>query len=112
MGGQFDLRSAAAGYERGCSETSLRDNGKGKSLRGAAETNIHEEGSGYKGEALPKIQSALADLKVKEEQAKQKLQELGSSTGPAWEQIKAGVNKAVSDLQNAYNKASSYFKQK
>jgi seryl-tRNA synthetase len=63
-----------------------------------------------KGEALTKIQSALADLKVKEDQAKQKLQELGSSTGPAWEQVKAGVDKAVGELQNAYNKASSYFK--
>ena len=71
---------------------------------------LKEQAKVAKGEALTKIQAGLANLKVKQDEAKQKLQELGSSTGPAWEQIKAGVDKAVADVQNAYNKASSYFK--
>lgn len=71
---------------------------------------LKEQAKIAKGEALTKIQGALADLKVKQDQAKQKMQELGSSTGAAWEQVKAGVDKAVTDLQKAYNDASSYFK--
>jgi vancomycin resistance protein YoaR len=71
---------------------------------------LKEQAKVAKGEALTKIQAALADLKVKQDQAKQKLQELGSSTGAAWEQVKTGVDKAVADLQKAYNKVSSYFK--
>jgi hypothetical protein len=71
---------------------------------------LKEQAKVAKGEALTKIQAALADLKVKQDQAKQKLQELGSSTGAAWEQVKTGVDKAVADLQKAYNDASSYFK--
>jgi hypothetical protein len=71
---------------------------------------LKEQAKVAKGEALSKIQAALADLKVKQDQAKQKLQELGSSAGPAWEQVKAGVDKAVADLQKAYNDASSHFK--
>ena len=71
---------------------------------------LKEQAKNYKGEALAKIEAGLADLKVKQDQAKQKLQEVGSSTGAAWEQIKTGVDKAVTDLQKAYNEASSYFK--
>jgi hypothetical protein len=71
---------------------------------------LKEQAKNYKGEALTKIDAGLADLKVKQDQAKQKLQELGSSAGPAWEQVKSGVEKAVADLQKAYNDASSYFK--
>ncbi len=71
---------------------------------------LKEQAKIAKGEALTKIQAALADLKVKQDQAKQKLQELGSSTGAAWEQVKTGVDKAVAELQKAYNDASSYFK--
>jgi hypothetical protein len=71
---------------------------------------LKEQAKVAKGEALTKIQAALADLKVKQDQAKQKLQELGSSTGAAWEQVKTGVDKAVAELQKAYNDASSHFK--
>ncbi len=71
---------------------------------------LKEQAKIAKGEAVTKIQAGLADLKVKEAQAKQKLQELGGSTGTAWEQMKVGVDKAISDLQKAYNDASSHFK--
>ncbi len=64
----------------------------------------------YTGEAQKKIEAGLADLKVKQEQATKKLQEVGSSSGSAWEKLKAGLDKAVSDLQKAYNDASSHFK--
>jgi len=71
---------------------------------------LKEQAKNYKGEAQAKIEAGLADLKEKQDQAKQKLQEVGSSTSAAWEQVKAGVDKAVADLQKAYNDASSYFK--
>jgi hypothetical protein len=71
---------------------------------------LKEQAKTAKGEAQTKIEAGLADLKVKQDQAKQRLQEVGSSTSAAWEQVKTGVDKAVVDLQKAYNDASSYFK--
>jgi TolA-binding protein len=71
---------------------------------------LKEQAKIAKGEALTKIQTSLADLKAKEEQAKQRLQDVRSSTGAAWEQVKTGVDKAIAELQKAYNDASSHFK--
>lgn len=71
---------------------------------------LKEQAKTAKGDALTKIQGGMADLKVKQDQAKQKLQELGGSTGAAWEQVKTGVDNAITDLQKAYEGASSYFK--
>ena len=71
---------------------------------------LKEQAKIAKGEALTKIQTSLGDLKVKQDQAKQKLQESAASTGAAWEQVKTGVDKAIADLQKAYNDASSQFK--
>jgi hypothetical protein len=73
---------------------------------------LKEQAKNYKGEASTKIEAGIADLKTKQDQAKQKLQEVGSSTGAAWDDMKAGLDKAVADLQKAYNDASSHFKQK
>ncbi len=73
---------------------------------------LKEQAKTAKGEAQTKIEAGLADLKVKQDQAKKKLQELGGPTGAAWEKVKTGVDKAVTDLQKAYNDASSHFKQK
>ncbi len=73
---------------------------------------MKEQAGNYKGEASTKIEAGMADMKTKQDQAKQKLQELGSTTGAAWDDMKAGLDKAVTDLQKAYNDASSHFKQK
>ncbi|MGO9116285.1 MAG: hypothetical protein ACLQPD_01595 [Desulfomonilaceae bacterium] len=73
---------------------------------------LKEQARNYKGEASTKIEAGMADMKTKQDHAKQKLQEIGSSTGAAWDDMKAGLDKAVTDLQKAYNDASSHFKQK
>jgi hypothetical protein len=111
MDGKFDLRSTDWCYKTGYKERSRWHNGKGESLCRTAETRIFEA-KNYKGEASTKIEAGIADLKTKQDQAKQKLQEVGSSTGAAWDDMKAGLDKAVADLQKAYNDASSHFKQK
>jgi len=73
---------------------------------------LKEQARNYKGEASTKIEVGMADMKTKQDQAKQKLQEIGSSSGAAWDDMKAGLDKAVTDLHKAYNDASSHFKQK
>ncbi len=73
---------------------------------------MKEQAKNYKGEASTKIEAGMADLKTKQDQEKQKLQEVGSSTGAAWDNMKAGLDKAVTELHKAYNDASSHFKQK
>jgi hypothetical protein len=39
----------------------------------------------------------------------EKLKELGSSSGNAWEQLKSGIEAAMEDLGNAYKKAVAEF---
>jgi hypothetical protein len=38
-----------------------------------------------------------------------KLKELGSSTGNAWDQLKSGIDAAMDDLSDAYRKAAAEF---
>jgi hypothetical protein len=39
----------------------------------------------------------------------EKLKELSSSSGSAWEQLKSGIEAAMEDLGNAYKKAAAEF---
>jgi uncharacterized coiled-coil DUF342 family protein len=63
-----------------------------------------------KGEAAAKYQSMIADLKNQTEATKKKLQELGSAGSAAWDQVRQGFDKALGDLQKAYEDAASKFK--
>jgi seryl-tRNA synthetase len=71
---------------------------------------LKDKAKDAKGEALTKIEEAMAALKPKQDAAKKQLQELGSSTSAAWEQVKGGADKAVNELQKAYEDAAKYFK--
>lgn len=62
------------------------------------------------GDARAKIESTIATLKTQQEAASKKLQEVRSSTGAAWGEMKTGMGKAVDDLRKAYDDASKHFK--
>jgi hypothetical protein len=44
---------------------------------------------------------SLTDIRTKQERAKAKLAELDEASGEAWRDLKAELDKAVSDVQNA-----------
>jgi hypothetical protein len=51
----------------------------------------------------------MADLKAKQEAARKKLGELGTSAGEAWGRLEKGAQSAWDDLQKAFQEASKEF---
>lgn len=51
------------------------------------------------------LKKALSDLRVKQAEARAQLESLKASSSNTWEEIKAGVNEAVKDVQSAYTRA-------
>jgi hypothetical protein len=51
----------------------------------------------------------MADLKAKQEAARKKLDELGTSTGEAWERLEKGAQSAWDELQKAFQEAAKEF---
>ena len=61
------------------------------------------------GDAKAKAEQRLTALRQKRDEVSEKLKELGSSSGNAWDQIKSGIDAAMEDLGNAYEKAAAEF---
>jgi F0F1-type ATP synthase membrane subunit b/b' len=61
------------------------------------------------GDAKAKAEQQLTALRQKRDAVSEKLKELSSSSGNAWEQIKSGIDAAMEDLGNAYKKAAAEF---
>ncbi|MGB6065295.1 MAG: hypothetical protein WBG50_10830 [Desulfomonilaceae bacterium] len=72
--------------------------------------HLKEQAKTAQGEAYTKAQSAIATLKTQQGVAQKKLHELRSSSGAAWAEMKAGMSKAVDNLQKAYAEAAKQFK--
>ncbi|MFN7811304.1 MAG: hypothetical protein ACK5SI_01410 [Planctomycetia bacterium] len=70
---------------------------------------LHEKGLALKDEAKARWNDKMADLKAKHEAARKKLDELGRSTGEAWERLEKGAQSAWDDLQKAFAEASDEF---
>lgn len=51
----------------------------------------------------------MADLEVKRDALHRQMDELGKSTGAAWERLEQGTQSAWNDLQKAYQEASKEF---
>ena len=97
---------------------SLED--KKKAYQEKVETQLKEWGAKID-ELKAKAEKSKADLKIKyeeqieelrrkQEEVKGKLSEIKGSGGEAWEDLKAGVERALGDLNNAIGKAFSRFK--
>ncbi len=61
------------------------------------------------GDAKAKAEQQLTALRQKRDEVSEKLKDLRSSSGNAWEQLKSGVDEAMEDLGNAYKKAAFEF---
>ena len=62
-----------------------------------------------KEDAKDAYQEQMKTLNHKQQEAQAKLQELKSSSENAWQEVKAGMDNALNDLQNAFNKATTHF---
>jgi TolA-binding protein len=61
------------------------------------------------GDAKAKTEQQLTALRQKRDEVSEKLKDLSSSSGKAWEQLKSGIDAAMEDLGNAYKKAAAEF---
>jgi chromosome segregation ATPase len=61
------------------------------------------------GDAKVKAEQELTALRQKRDAVSEKLKELSSSGGNAWDQIKSGIDATMQDLENAYKKAAAEF---
>jgi chromosome segregation ATPase len=61
-------------------------------------------------DAKVKYYEQIETLSAKQAAVQSQLQTLTSSSGQAWEEIKTGVENAVSDLQTAFSRAVSQFR--
>jgi Skp family chaperone for outer membrane proteins len=72
-------------------------------------TKLQEKGLALKDEAKARWNEKMADLKTKQEAARKKVEELGKSTGEAWDRLEAGAQAAWDDVQKAFQEASKEF---
>ncbi|MEI6239652.1 MAG: hypothetical protein WCR51_04640 [Planctomycetia bacterium] len=70
---------------------------------------LREKGLALKDEAKRRWNEKMADLKAKQQAARKKLDELGTSTGEAWERLEKGAQLAWDDLEKAFQEASKEF---
>jgi predicted nucleic acid-binding Zn-ribbon protein len=72
-------------------------------------TKLQEKGLALKDEAKARWNEKMADLKTKQEAARKKAEDLGNSTGEAWERLEEGAQAAWDDVQKAFQEASKEF---
>ena len=70
---------------------------------------LRDRGLALKDEARTQWDQTLAELKAKQHVAREKLDELGKSTGEAWEHLEKGVQSAWEDLREAVREAAKEF---
>jgi hypothetical protein len=75
----------------------------------SAIAKLHEKGHALKDEAKARWNEKMADLRAKQEAARKKVDELGTSTGEAWGRLEKGAQSAWDDLQKAFNDVSKEF---
>ena len=61
------------------------------------------------GDAKAKAEQQMTELRQKRDDVSKKLQDLSSSSGNAWEQLKSGIEAALDDLGNTYKKIAAEF---
>ena len=70
---------------------------------------LRERGLALKDEAKTRWDKQLAELKAKQHEAREKLDELGRSTGDAWAHLEKGAQSAWDDLREAVQRAAKEF---
>ena len=70
---------------------------------------LHEKGVALKDEAGVRWNEKMAELKAKQKVAREKLDEIGTSTGEAWVRMEKGAQSALDDLRKAFQEAAKEF---
>ena len=70
---------------------------------------LHEKGHALKDEAGTRWNEKMAELKAKQKVARDKLDELGTSTGEAWGHLEKGAQAAWDDVRKAFREAAKEF---
>jgi hypothetical protein len=70
---------------------------------------LYEKGVALKDEAGVRWSEKMAELKAKQKVAREKLDEIGTSTGEAWVRMEKGAQSALDDLQKAFQEATKEF---
>ena len=70
---------------------------------------LHEKGLALKDEASTRWNERMADLKAKQKVAREKLDELRTSTGEAWGHLEKGAQSAWDDVRKAFDEAAKEF---
>ena len=70
---------------------------------------LHEKVHTLKDEATTRWNQKLADLKAKQKVARDKLDELATSTGEAWGHLEKGAQAAWDDVRKAFQEAAKEF---
>jgi DNA-binding transcriptional regulator YiaG len=63
---------------------------------------MEAEAAGLTGEAKEAMDKEIASLREKLEAAAAKMADLGTASGAAWEDLKAGMDEAMNDLSAAF----------
>ena len=67
--------------------------------------------AGLKGEAKKEFNKDMTELRKKQKSAKKEWGKIKGATARGWEKVKSGMDAAVQDVENAYNKVASRFKE-
>ena len=70
---------------------------------------LQEKGRALKDEAKIRWDEKMADLQAKQQVARQKLDELGTTTGEAWGHLEQGATSAWEDVSEAFQAAAKEF---
>jgi hypothetical protein len=70
---------------------------------------LHDKGRALKDEAKTRWNEKMADLEAKQKVAREKLDELGKSTGEAWGHLEKGAQSAWDDVRKAFQEAAKEF---
>lgn len=70
---------------------------------------LYEKGVALKDEAGVRWSEKMAELKAKQKVAREKLDEIGTSTGEAWGRMEKGAQAALDDLRKAFQEATKEF---
>ena len=65
--------------------------------------------SALKEDSIAKFNQSMEELSKKKQAVAEKLNELKSESGKAWEDTKSGVDNAMDELGKAYDRARSHF---
>jgi hypothetical protein len=70
---------------------------------------LHDKGLAMKDEASARWNEKMANLKAKQAAAREKLDELRTSTGEAWGHVEKGAQSAWDDVRKAFDEAAKEF---